>query len=672
MEAGMDRQHGNGAGVRRNDAARMMMASLAVVCLLGVGYAAALQTRTVSGTVVDPAGQALPGVSVELRRGNAVERRTVSDTTGAWQFQNVRPGDYTVRLGLSGFVTTDVRLTVGDASPAPLHNVLTVGVPSETVEVTIASDATRVERARVEGGVPGGVVGGVVGGLPSAPPPPGAAQGYVAERYLHARPAPHDTASYAHIEENRFRAVAEHPLSTFSIDVDTASYANVRRFLNQGLLPPPDAVRIEEMINYFRFDYPAPRGDAPVAVTTEVGTAPWNPAHRLALVGLRTAPVHQENTPPRNLTFLLDVSGSMAPPNRLPLVKTAMRMLADTLRPEDKVAIVVYAGRSGLALRSTSGARKEVITHAIEELRAGGSTNGADGIRLAYDLASANFVKGGVNRVILATDGDFNVGITRPSELTALIEEKRERGIFLSVLGVGDDNLKDQTMEMLADKGNGNYSYLDSIQEAPRVLIAEAGSTLVTVAKDVKLQVEFNPRFVKAYRLIGYENRMLAKEDFNNDRKDAGEMGAGHTVTALYELVPPGAVAPGTDVDPLKYQVQPERPAATSQSNDLMTIKVRYKAPDGDTSRLLETPVGAAGIRQSPNLGFAAAVAEFGMLLRRSDLKGSASWSQTLARARAHRGPDEDGYRGEFIRLVDLAAALDTRATTTSQHHPRR
>ena len=651
-------------------------ATLAVVCLLAVAQAASLQTHAVSGTVVDPSGAALPGVSVELRRGDAIERRTLSDAAGAWAFGGVRPGTYTVRFALAGFVTTDVRLVVGDAAPGPLHVTLKVGASSETVEVVSADEVdARSRNARPVGG---GTGGGVFGGASAAPASPKAgpgrgAGGGVTEPWTFRHPiaAPQETASYARIEENRFRRVTEHPLSTFSVDVDTASYANVRRFLNQGRLPPADAVRIEEMINYFRYDYPEPRDGAPIGVTTELGTAPWNPKHRLALVGLRSVPVTQQRTPPRNLTFLLDVSGSMAPPNRLPLVRTALQMLVDTLRPEDKVAIVVYAGRSGLALPSTSGARKHVLRQAIEELRAGGSTNGAAGIQLAYDIASENFVSDGINRVILATDGDFNVGITSRGELTRLIEEQREKGIFLSVLGVGDNNLQDSTMEMLADKGNGNYSYLDSIQEARRVLIAEAGATLVTVAKDVKLQIEFNPRFVGAYRLIGYENRVLRKEDFNNDRKDAGEMGAGHTVTALYELVPPGEPVPGGDVDPLKYQPPPERPAPASPSNELMTIKVRYKAPDGESSRLLEFPVRDAAGRLTSNLGFAAAVAEFGMLLRRSEFSGSASWTQAQALARDHRGGDEDGYRGEFIRLVDLAAALDRKPPMTSEYRQR-
>jgi Ca-activated chloride channel family protein len=639
-----------------------LLTPLLIVCLFSLGHAS-VQMQTIRGTVVDPAGTAVPGVSVELHRSDAIERRTVTNTRGEWTFANVAAGDYTVRLALSGFVTTDVLVRVGDTAPAPLRTKLKVGAISDIVEVLDEKTLDKIQRG-VGRGVPGGVASGAAGGSPAPlPPPPPPAAGLTSLSSIIVSGVPVDTASYARIEENTFRRVSEHPLSTFSIDVDTASYANVRRFLNMGGLPPADAVRIEELINYFRFDYPEPTRDAPVSVTTEVGSAPWNPKHNLALVGIRSGAVKQEHAPPRNLTFLLDVSGSMAPAARLPLVKTAMQLLVDTLRPEDKVAIVVYASGTGLALATTSGERKAAIKQAIEELRAGGSTNGAGGIQLAYDIASAGFIKGGVNRIILATDGDFNVGMTSRSDLLRLIEEKRERGIFLSVLGVGDDNLKDSTMEMLADKGNGNYSYLDSVQEGRRVLIAEAGATLITVAKDVKIQIEFNPRYVGSYRLVGYENRMLRKEDFNNDRKDAGEIGAGHTVTALYELVPPGEPAPGSDVDRLKYQREPERPAVVSASNELMTVKLRYKKPDGDTSRLLEFPVRNAARRMSANLGFAAAVAEFGMLLRRSPFKGNASWPQTLTLAREHRGRDDDGYRAEFIRLAELAAALENRRT---------
>jgi Ca-activated chloride channel family protein len=469
---------------------------------------------------------------------------------------------------------------------------------------------------------------------------------------------PFNTEAYDHIADNRFHRVTAEPVSTFSIDVDTASYSNVRRFLSEGRLPPADAVRTEELINYFRFAYREPSGDAPFSVTTELAACPWNPRHRLALVGLSAPRIRGERVPPRNLVFLLDVSGSMTPPNKLPLVKTAMRMLADTLRSEDRVAIVVYAGASGLALRSTPGHQKSAIKDAIERLEAGGSTNGAAGIRLAYDIASEHFVKSGINRVILATDGDFNVGVTSQGELVRLIEAERQRGIFLSVLGVGTGNVKDSTMEKLADKGNGNYAYLDSLHEARRVLVAEAGATLVTVAKDVKIQVEFNPVNVGAYRLIGYENRLLDREDFNDDTKDAGEIGAGHTVTALYELTPPGESIPGPDVDLLKYQDE-TKPGAASTSDEVMTVKLRYKQPDEDRSRLIAVAVPDRSAELSPNIGFAASVAEFAMLLRKSEHKGQATWSSVLELARRFRGEDHDGYRAEFIRLVELAAALE-------------
>ena len=354
----------------------------------------------------------------------------------------------------------------------------------------------------------------------------------------------------------------------------------------------------------------------------------------------------------------------MDSPDKLPLVKSAMRMLTDTLTPEDRVAIVVYAGASGLALPSTPGSRKADIQHAISELQPGGSTNGADGIELAYDIASRNFIKGGINRVILATDGDFNVGVTSEGELVRLIEEKRAKGVFLSVLGVGTGNVKDSTMEKLADKGNGNYAYLDSVHEARRVLVAEAGATLVTVAKDVKIQVEFNPRTVGGYRLIGYENRALQHQDFNDDRKDAGEIGAGHSVTALYEIVPPGEPVDGGTTAPLKYQDQ-SKPNAASTSNELMTVSLRYKQPDGDTSRLMSVAVHDGGTELTGNLGFASAVAEFGMLLRKSEHKGQATWASAQELARRFRGNDPDGYRAEFIRLVDLAASLDATSVTS-------
>jgi Ca-activated chloride channel family protein len=465
-----------------------------------------------------------------------------------------------------------------------------------------------------------------------------------------------NTEAYDSREENPFRRVASEPLSTFSIDVDTASYANVRRFITRGSMPPPGAVRIEEMINYFTFDYAPPEAGEPFSVTTELSAAPWNPRHRLALIGLRSAAAGRSDAP-KNVVFLLDVSGSMAEPDKLPLVRSAMRMLAETLTARDRVAIVVYAGASGVALPSTPGNRTAEIVRAIDDLEARGATNGAGGITLAYQVAREHFVRGGVNRVILATDGDFNVGVTSQDALVRLISEQRASGVFLSVLGVGTGNLKDSTMEKLADTGNGNYAYLDSLHEARKVLVREAGGTLITVAKDVKIQVEFNPAAVAGYRLIGYENRVLRNEAFNDDRADAGEIGAGHTVTALYEIVPSGVDVPSGEVDALRYQQDRDRTPAAS-SGELMTVKLRYKQPEAEESRLLSAVVHDRPGRLARNLGFASAVAEVGMLLRQSRHAGDASFAAAIARARTFRGADPEGYRAEFIELAELAASL--------------
>ncbi|HMB92504.1 MAG TPA: VWA domain-containing protein, partial [Rhodothermales bacterium] len=463
-----------------------------------------------------------------------------------------------------------------------------------------------------------------------------------------------NTEDYSAITENAFKKVTDSPLSTFSIDVDAASYSNLRRFLREGRVPPKDAVRIEEMINYFVYDYPAPEGNQPFSVITDIGTAPWNPQHRLVHIGLQGKPLPEDERPASNLVFLFDVSGSMNNPDKLPLLKKAFRMLTDELTEKDRVAIAVYAGAAGLVLPSTSGDEKGTILEAINRLEAGGSTAGAAGIQLAYKEAQKHFIKGGNNRVILATDGDFNVGMSSDGELVRLIEEKREEGTFLTVLGFGTGNLKDNKMEQLANKGNGNYYYIDGPLEAKKVLVSELGSTLFTIAKDVKIQVEFNPAEVAGYRLIGYENRLLADEDFNDDTKDAGELGAGHTVTALYEIIPAGVE---TDllgkVDDLKYQ--DNNPSAAANMGELMTVKLRYKAPDGDTSQLLERPVMVPegdAVASSDNFYFSAAVAAFGMLLRDSEYKGTATTDQVLALARDAQGDDREGYRAEFIRLV--------------------
>ncbi|HEX8392563.1 MAG TPA: VWA domain-containing protein [Longimicrobium sp.] len=479
------------------------------------------------------------------------------------------------------------------------------------------------------------------------------------------RVAPRDTAAfnteeYNLIQENPFRLAAENPLSTFAIDVDAASYSNVRRFLRERRMPPRDAVRIEELINYFDYEYPDPTGEHPFSINTEVSAAPWNPQHRLVQVGLQGRRMDTRELPPGNLVFLLDVSGSMNEPNKLPLVKESMRLLVNQLRPQDRVAIVVYAGAAGLVLPSTPGNQRERILGALNRLEAGGSTAGGQGIVLAYETAREAFIPGGNNRVILATDGDFNVGVSSESGLVQLIEQKRDTGIFLTVLGFGTGNYSDARMEQLADHGNGNYAYVDQIAEARKVLVREIGGTLLTIAKDVKVQVEFNPARVRAYRLIGYENRVMANEDFNDDRKDGGELGAGHSVTALYEIVPVGVAMPVPETGPLRYQETMPRPGAAS-STELLTVKLRYKAPEGERSWLMEQPVrdrGTALAATSTDFRFAAAVAQWGMLLRNSRWKGNSSWTAAAELARGALGHDEHGYRAEFIRLLEESRAL--------------
>jgi len=470
-----------------------------------------------------------------------------------------------------------------------------------------------------------------------------------------------DREGYDYITENIFLKVQDNPLSTFSIDVDAAAYSNMRRFVTQGQLPPAGAVRIEEMINYFKYDYPQPKNNDPFAVHTEISNCPWNPQHRLALVGLQGKSIQTENLPAGNMVFLIDVSGSMASANKLPLLKQSLKLLADQLRENDKVSLVVYAGNAGLVLPATNGLQKQAIKEAIDKLESGGSTAGGAGIELAYKTAADHFIKGGNNRVILCTDGDFNVGQSSDAALETLIEKKRETGVFLTVLGFGMGNYQDAKMQKLADKGNGNHAYIDQLSEAKKVLVSEFGGTLFTIAKDVKLQVEFNPAVVQGYRLIGYENRMLAKEDFNNDKKDAGELGSGHTVTALYEIIPVG-VSSGflKQADTLKYQL-PEKFSATAFGKEMMTLKMRYKQPDDSTSKLLEVAIMDQQIPMqstSANFRFAAAVAEFGMLLRNSSFKQQATYKEVISMAGNAIGDDKEGYRKEFLQLVKDANAI--------------
>lgn len=478
---------------------------------------------------------------------------------------------------------------------------------------------------------------------------------------------PANTESYASIQGNVFKTVADEPLSTFSIDVDTASYANIRRFLQSGQMPPPDAVRIEEMINYFSYDYAPPKEDAPFAVHVESAACPWNPAHQLVKIGLKGKELDAESRPPCNLVFLLDVSGSMSSENKLPLVKKALKLLVKQLSPKDRVSIVVYASATGIVLPSTSCDNWTAIETALENLQASGSTAGGEGIRLAYDEALKNLLSDGNNRVILCTDGDFNVGITDSDELASFIADRAQKGIFLTVLGFGMGNYKDDRLETLADKGNGNYAYIDSFSEARKNLAEQAAGTLFTIAKDVKLQIEFNPAHFDSYRLIGYENRVLAKEDFNNDKKDAGELGAGHTVTAFYELAPTGVdIVP--DVDPLKYQPvdsQPVKrvkvPTAANASPEWLTVKLRYKLPKEDASTLIEIPYTGAFApfeNASADFRFAAGVAAGGLLLRQDPLVGHLTYRDVIGWTSAATGNDLSGYRRDFLDLLKNAAAL--------------
>jgi Ca-activated chloride channel homolog len=472
---------------------------------------------------------------------------------------------------------------------------------------------------------------------------------------------PGNTENFNVIDENPFLRPTTSPLSTFSIDVDTASYSKMRQFINNGTVPPKDAVRLEELVNYFPYRYPQPDRNQPFSVTTDVTQAPWNPQHKLVRIGLKGKQI--EPAPPSNLVFLIDVSGSMSGPGRLPLVQRSLCLLTQQLKAQDRVTLVVYAGSAGVVLAPTPGDQKAKILAAIANLRAGGSTAGGQGIELAYKKAEESFIKGGNNRVILATDGDFNVGVSSDAELVRMIEQRRDRGIFLTVLGFGMGNYKDGRMEQLADKGNGNYAYIDTFSEAKKVLVNDLRGTLFTIAKDVKIQVEMNPAKVQAYRLIGYENRALRDQDFNDDRKDAGEIGAGHTVTALYEIIPPG-ITPDVklpDIDGLKYQ-KPQAASIPSDSNELMQVKLRYKEPTGDRSELISrsvldqiTPMAEA----SEDLRFASSVAMFGLLLRDSEFKGKASVESVLRLAEQGKGVDAEGYREEFITLVKGYRAIN-------------
>jgi Ca-activated chloride channel family protein len=619
------------------------------------------------GKIVDPTGGPIPGVSLSLE-GNREKRKSETDEDGNFEIKGVEPGNYELEATMPGFKTLRQSVEMKPGEVLDVNPTLKIGELTEAVIIT--GPAPKRTFANAKGWSYTNAEGRGLAGTTQMPQIARdqayrlAAGAIAADEALLPNPvaAPDfNTEAYDRIQDNPFIRVSQDPLSTFSIDVDTASYSNIRRFLNDRTLPPKDAVRIEELVNYFSYDYQPPTGSAPFAVHLETATAAWSPKHKLVRIALKGKEIPFEERKPTNLVFLLDVSGSMQPENKLPLLKRSLRLLVDKLGENDRVAMVVYAGASGLVLPSTSCSDKEKILEALDRLEAGGSTNGGSGIQLAYKVADENFIKGGINRVILATDGDFNVGVTNQGDLTRIIEEKAKSGVFLTVLGFGMGNFKDSNLEKLADKGNGNYGYVDSLQEARKLLVDQIGGTLITIAKDVKIQVEFNPAKVEAYRLIGYENRMLRHQDFNDDTKDAGEIGAGLTVTALYEVVPKGVEIDIPGVDPLKYQkaAEPTRPAASS--SELLTVKLRYKEPDEDTSKLLEFPLKASGEsfdQASTDFRFAASVASFGMVLRDSEYRGDASFDTVLTEAQGSLGPDTQGYRHEFINLVKKARAI--------------
>ena len=629
----------------------------------------------VSGTITDAAsGAPLMGAQIHVE-GLTLTALAANDGRYQLTIPASAKSEIVIRADLIGYASLTKTVSLGAQSlrldfalhsSAPLESPEAAGggiVEADDERLRIRADAVSIAPARARYSLRNEFQQGRRGqALPGLRPP---GQG------LPVRYNPDfEREGYDRIYENEFMAVGANPLSTFGIDVDRASYSNVRRFIRGGQLPPADAVRIEELINYFTYDLPNPEGPDPFSVRTEVGPAPWNPMHWLVRIGIQGRRIDTEDLPPSNLVFLVDVSGSMQPANKLPLLKSALRMLVNQLRPQDRVAIVVYAGAAGLVLDPTSGADKETILEALSRLEAGGSTAGGAGLGLAYDVARKHHLEGGNNRVILATDGDFNVGPSSDAEMIRLIEDRRDQGTFLTVLGFGTGNLQDAKMEQIADHGNGNFAYIDSAHEAQKVLVQEFGGTLYTIAKDVKLQVEFNPARVRAYRLIGYENRMLAAEDFNDDRKDSGDLGAGHTVTALYEIIPIGVDTntPIRGLDELRYKPtdqptdQPtDRRVAPRESPELLFVKLRYKDPNGSRSRLLSTAVTDVDVIPSSDFTFAASVAAFGMVLRDSKYCGAADLAAVLRWARSSLGRDDEGYRREFIRMVEEAQRLADR-----------
>ena len=621
-------------------------------------------TYTITGTIKDEKGNAIPFVAVSLK---GTKTSTTTDANGCFSIMssNIKG---TLIFSAVGYTQKEMKF-------AGITNALQVTLKeskNELNEVVVTSAIGQQRNSRKFGYTTSDMaLEGKVSGL------------YIPESNAFKLKEPeadflypieedfeYNREAYAKITDNPFVAVNQNPLSTFSIDVDGAAYSNVRRFIHEKTLPPAGAVRIEELINYFSYNYDQPKNDNPFAVHTELINCPWNRKHQLALIALQGKKIEEETLPASNLIFLIDVSGSMMDENKLPLVKASLQMLTDKLRPQDKVALVTYAGAAGLVLNATSGHEKEKIKEAIDALEAGGSTAGGAGIKLAYSVASKNFIEGGNNRIILCTDGDFNVGESSDDAMERLIEKERNSGIFLSVLGFGMGNYQDTKMQLLADKGNGNHAYIDGISEAKKVFIHEFGGTLFTIAKDVKLQVEFNPAIVKGYRLIGYENRILAKEDFNNDAKDAGELGSGHTVTALYEIIPSGSKESIDSTDVLRYQKIDNTIQSSSFNKEYMFVKLRYKKPDGHQSILLTQEVKnevSEISKSSINIRFAASVAAFGLALRNSPFKGNAGFDMAYNLAQNALGADVEGYRLEYLQLLRDATILEQKTMTKSE-----
>ncbi len=620
-----------------------------VIVLLFVGLISVLliankQPINIKGTVKDAeTHNPVSGVKVTLTN-ETTNKTHKTNKSGEFAFQDIVDGQYSLIFSHSNY-ETEKRTFNYEKGELPMLLSITMRKKIEIdMEEEVAAPPTSSlhkgnRKVKQEATITGNSVGFFSGGVQKSD------DGIFVD---------HNTESYDVINENNFKDVLNDPLSTFSIDVDRASYANVRRYLNNNQLPPKDAVRIEELINYFDYDYAPPTDGHPFSVNVEKGICPWNEQHELVKIALKGEELDQDVIPATNLVFLIDVSGSMSSPNKLPLLKSAFNILLEQMRSKDRVAIVVYAGAAGEVLPSTPGHQKEKIRAALDQLSAGGSTAGGEGIKLAYKIAKQNYIPGGNNRVILASDGDFNVGPSSNAEMVRLIESKRDDGIYLTVLGFGMGNYKDSKMELLSNAGNGNYAYIDNIMEAKKMFGQELWGTLYTIAKDVKIQIEFNPAYVFSYRLIGYENRLLNKEDFNNDKKDAGEIGAGHAVTALYEIIPANGQKQGI-VDPLKYQN-----VNIKKSNEVMTVKLRYKNPDEDKSTLITKVYKNKDLDQpvSDDFNFASAVAEFGMLLRDSEFKANASYEQIKNLAVKGSSKDDFGYKNEFYRLVNIAELI--------------